>query len=546
MKKLLVTIMALGIASLACAHAQNPQTMVFHGGTILTVDEEFSEAEAFAVRGNKILAVGSAAEVLKTAGDGAKKVDLEGRTILPAFIDPHFHVLSSAQIEIFEFIGLTRFKSVEEALAHIKTVADSDKAGDWLLFRDLDHSTQTFAGGEQITKEDLDALCDTKPMLVWHAGGHVATANSKMLEIVGGEATESNGVLYGMDIFGVVGKIEPYTKWDPVKGLAAGHREWLAMGLGTLGDTGTGPVTGGAGDWDALVEASESGGFPMRVRAYMSNGFEDSWRKANLKPGTGNDRVKLIGFKLSADGSNQAKTGLQRAPYVAANGSKGKAYLTQEEIDRQIQEWSKKGFQIAMHGNGGAGIDNIITGVRAAEKAGIEVKRPRIEHCSIVHNDQLVSIKELGLSASFLMGHVRYWGGALAKVMGEDRAKLLDRAGTFEKMKIPFSLHSDSPVISTSPLEMIEIAVTRNVVTRPGYTLAPKEKISVESAIRAVTITPAWQMLSEDQLGSIEAGKLADFVVLESDPRSVKQDQISEIKVMETWIDGNRVYQLEK
>lgn len=519
------------------------ETTVFHGGTILTIDEAFSEAEALAIRGNKILAVGAEADVLKAAGEDAKSIDLGGKVVLPAFIDAHFHVLGTAQYSVFESVGLLRFKSVDEALAHMKKTAEAEKDSGWHLFSDIDLSTQSW-DKKSLTQADLDAISTTNPVFVWHAGGHVATVNSKLQELLG-ELELKDGNVYGGDILEVLEKIEPYKSWEPVEGLRAAHPQWLAMGLGTLGDTGTGPVTGGPGDFDALLKASENGALPQRVRCYMSNFVEEAWRKRNPKPGEGNGQIKLIGYKLSADGSNQAQTGLQRKPYQGSE-DRGKAYLAQEQLNRQVAEWSKKGFQIAIHGNGGAAIDNIITGVRAARAQGIGVKRPRIEHCSIVHNDQLISFAELGLSGSFLIGHVRYWGGAMVKVLGEDRARLLDRTRTFEKMKIPFSLHSDSPVIATGPLEMIEIAVNRDVVTRPGYVLSPDEKISVEMAIRAVTSVPAWQMFSEGELGSLEAGKLADLVFLASDPRKVEPENIAEIKVLETWIDGKRVFELKQ
>lgn len=535
-------LLALGLALSFAAPlaAEVEKTRLFHNGTILTVDEDFSEAKALAIRGNQILAVGALEDVSKAAGSGAERIDLEGSVMLPAFIDPHFHVLGTALNSLFEYVGLKQFTTVEEASSYMQEAAK--KGGDWLLFRDLDLSTQAW-DKESFTREHADKISDRKPVFVLHAGSHKATVNSKFLELLGKDPSH-NGVLFGAEIFSeALPMIEPYANWDAQKGLKNAHPDWLAMGLATLGDTGTGTIRSGPTELEILFAAAESGAFPLRVRSYLSNMHEESWRKADIKPGHGGDQIMVIGFKLSSDGSNQIKTALQREAYLNSQGDKGKAYLTQQDLNRQVQEWSARGFQLAMHANGGGGIDNIIAAVREAESKGVDVNRPRIEHCSIVHTDQLVSFKELGLSGSFLMGHVRYWGGALIGVLGEERAKLLDRAGTFERMKIPYSLHSDSPVIETSPLEMIEIAVTRNLMSKPGYVLSPDERISVEAAIRAVTITPAWQMLSEDKLGSLEAGKLADLVVIAKDPRQIESDQISEIAVLETWIDGKKVFE---
>ena len=545
--------------------AQKPErepasTTVFLGATVLPVDADFSEAEALAIRGDKILAVGSRDSVLRAAGENATTVDVTGKTILPAFVDPHFHVLGTAQYAIFEFVGQSRFKTVEDALAHMTNLAAKASEGDWLIFRDLDLSTQSYAA-KDISRKELDEISNTKPVFVWHAGGHIATVNGKMLELMGvtSETADPEGASYGKDekgqltgrlsgagaILPALAKIEPYSNWDPVEGLKGAAPEWISRGLGTLGDTGTGPVTGGVGDLDALNRAAESGAFPLRVRSYLSIFFEDAWDKSDLKAMDGNDQIRLIGFKISADGSNQAKTGLQREPYPGSKDNRGIAYITQEELNQKVVKWSKKGYQLAIHGNGDAAIDNIITAVRKAQEQGVDLVRPRIEHCSIVHDDQLISMKELGLSGSFLIAHVKYWGGALVDIFGEKKAHKLDRAKSFERMKIPFSLHTDSPVVEITPLEMIEIAATRKVATRPEYVLAPAERISVESAIRAVTITPAWQMRSEKQIGSLEQGKLADLVILSADPRKTDPEKISNIGVSETWIGGQRVFSQE-
>jgi predicted amidohydrolase YtcJ len=152
-------------------------------------------------------------------------------------------------------------------------------------------------------------------------------------------------------------------------------------------------------------------------------------------------------------------------------------------------------------------------------------------------------MKELGVSASFLIGHVHYWGVAMRdEVFGEEKAQLLDRCQAVEDAGVGFTLHSDFMVTDPVPLHMIEMAVTRRTWKEPDYVLAPQEKISVESAIRAVTSEAAWQLFSEEEIGSLETGKFADLVILDKDPRKVPADTIKDIKVLETWMDGKQVY----
>jgi hypothetical protein len=155
-------------------------------------------------------------------------------------------------------------------------------------------------------------------------------------------------------------------------------------------------------------------------------------------------------------------------------------------------------------------------------------------------------MKELGVTPSFLIGHVYYWGTFMRdKVFGEEKVQLLDRCASVEKENMPFSLHSDFMVTNTLPLEMIQTAVTRRTWKEPDYQLAPQEAISVESAIKAVTAHAAWQLMSENEIGSLEVGKYADMVILEEDPRKVEPKRISEIAVLETWLNGKKVYQQE-
>jgi len=219
--------------------------------------------------------------------------------------------------------------------------------------------------------------------------------------------------------------------------------------------------------------------------------------------------------------------------------------MTPEELRRLILKRGWQGWQLAMHGNGDKGIDNILDACQAARDAGLDVAklRPRIEHCSILHDDQIARMKELGVSASFLIGHVHYWGVAMRdEVFGEAKAKLLDRSRSCQRAGVGFTLHSDFFVTDPDPLHMIEMAVTRKTWKEPDYVLAPDERISVETAIRTLTSEAAWQLGSEHEVGSLEAGKFADLVILDKDPRKVDPDSIKDIRVLETWMNGERVY----
>ena len=544
------------------APKQEQATTVFTGGKVLTVDADFSEAEAIAVRGNRILAVGSDAEVRQAAGDGAKIVDLRDRIVLPGFVDPHTHVIAGSIVDsIMDYVGMARFQTTDEVLAHIARRAAETPAGEWLVFRNFDPAVQE--GIDKLTFAELDPISTDHPIFVLNASGHLAYANSKAFEVSGiasdvinppgGEfVRDADGNLTGfiknnVAFLKIASNYPAMVEADPVEGLIKLLDKWGALGLTTVSELSLGALSQSPADAQVMAAAAQTGRLKARIRAYpfYTLGAE-AWDEAGIHQGDGNAIARIAGYKLVADGSNQGFTGLQRDPYLGTEDDRGLAYMSPEELTDVALERAKKGWHLAIHGNGDAAIDNILDTCEALVEAGIDMSkvRPRIEHCSILHDEQIARMKELGVSASFLIGHVHYWGVAMRdEVFGDEKAQLLDRCRSVEEAGVGFSLHSDFMVTDPDPLHMIEMAVTRKTWKEPDYVLAPQEKISVESAIRALTSEAAWQLFSDHEIGSLEPGKLADLVILDKDPREVNPDAIKQIKVLETWMDGKQVYQ---
>ena len=199
-----------------------------------------------------------------------------------------------------------------------------------------------------------------------------------------------------------------------------------------------------------------------------------------------------------------------------------------------------------MHGNGDAAIDSILDAVEAMQDEGVDARalRCRIEHCSILHDEQIARMKALDMVPSFLINHVHYWGHVMRdQVFGPEKVQLLERCGAVEEAGLNWVMHSDAPVSPLGALHKIRVAVARDLWKEPETILAPDERVSVETAIRSVTRNAAWACHSDHEIGSLEPGKLADFVVLEDDPRTVEPKAISDIGVSETWMDGRRVFQ---
>lgn len=542
------------------AKAQAETTTVFVGGKVLTVDADFSEAEAIAIRGERILAVGLEAEVREAAGAEARVVDLEGKTVLPGFIDAHTHVVAGSIVDtLMDYVGMARFQTAAQVLDHVRERAAATPAGEWLAFRNYDPAVQE--GPDALTFAELDAASSDHPILVMNASGHIAYANSKAFEVAGVPADVPNppGGEYSRDADGkltgvmknnvaftpVASKNPAMATVDPITGLIALLGKWSRFGLTTVSELSLGGLSQSPADVDIMMAAASTGKLSARIRAYpfYTIGTE-AWDKAGIKAGDGNAIARIAGYKLVADGSNQGFTGLQRDPYLDSD-YRGLAYMSREELTATAVDRAQKGWQLAIHGNGDAAIDNILDACDAIRASGVDMSRVRIriEHCSILHDEQIRRMKDLNVSASFLIGHVHYWGVAMRDyVFGEEKAQLLDRCKSVEDAGVGFTLHSDFMVTDPVPLHMIEMAVTRRTWKEPDYVLAPQERISVESAIRAVTSEAAWQLFSEQEIGTLEAGKFADMVILEADPRAVEPDTIKGIKVLETWMNGNRVY----
>ncbi|WP_430815276.1 amidohydrolase [Carboxylicivirga sp. RSCT41] len=545
---------------ISCAKGKHEPATVFKGGTILTVDGNFSQAEAIAIRNNKIIAVGDEKKVLADAGKDAKIIDLKGKIMLPGFIDPHTHVVAGSVVDsIMDYVGMARFGTVSEVLEHLKSLTKAKAEGEWVVVRNFDPSVQT--GPDELTFTELDAISTQHPIFLLNASGHLAYANSKAFEVAGITedienppgaefVRDANGQLTGVmknnvTYAKVLNKYPAMAEVNPSEALLELLEKWSRLGLTTASELALGGLSQSPADVSILRQVSQSGRLNVRLRSYPFYSIgEKAWDAAGVKPGDGDALSRIAGYKLVADGSNQGYTGLQREPYLNSD-SKGLAYMAAEDLKTRAIERAKKGWHLAIHGNGDAAIDNILNACKAMRDAGIDMKkvRVRIEHCSILHDEQIALMKDLGVSASFLIGHVHYWGVAMRdEIFGEEKARLLDRYKSAEEAGVGFTLHSDFMVTDPNPLHMIEMAVTRRTWKEPDYKLAPEEAISVEMAIRALTSEAAWQLFSEHEIGSIEVGKLADLVILDKDPRKVNPDAIKDVKVLETWMNGKKVY----
>jgi len=539
-------------------------TVIFHNGLVLPVDPAFSQHSAMAIRANRILAVGDVGTVRAAVGRGAREVDLDGRTVLPGFIEPHMHFALLAGLGHLPDIGPFQRHTFDDALDAISEIQDQARRvgpDEWVMGRQFDPIL--LEPPRELTTRDLDSIIPDRPAFFLNASGHIAYVNTRTLEAAGLDRSsadppggeygrfpggELNGVLYGQSAWLPIllsneSVVDRMSGGFAEAGIHVGEQA-AALGITTLCDMATGGLSG-AGELELYRQMYTDGRMKARIRPYLYQAASDSFDEAGVRPFDGDSFVRVAGFKVVSDGSNQGFTGRQREPYVGSE-SVGLFYVEPDDLRAIVLERAGSGWPMAIHANGDAAIDSALDSMDAAASAGIDVRalRVRIEHCSILHDDQIARMREHGMVPSFLINHVHYWGHVMRdEVFGPEKVQLLDRCASVERAGLTWVMHSDAPVSPLGPLHMVRVAVARDLWKEPNTILAPDERVSVQAAIRAQTINAAWAQHEEDELGSLEPGKLADLVILEDDPRAVEPTAIGDISVSETWMDGRLVFE---
>ncbi|MBX8825124.1 amidohydrolase [Ochrobactrum sp. SFR4] len=537
---------------LAAAPADGSADVIFKGGTILTMNKENARAEAVAIRGNAILAVGKADDMQALSGKNTRIVDLAGRTLMPGLIDPHMH---STFVVLDDWIDVSPMATptFKDVWIQLKDGVSKAKSGDWIRAKNFDPSITKDA--RPPTMAELDALAPDNPFFMMESNGHIAYANSVAMKIVGinQDTPNPSGARYVRDLNGKLsGRLEESAAQEPFvekmpqptaaevqKRIRRLFDHAASVGCTSLHDCGIGLLSG-VNDV-ALLDAVMADNPPVRYRGMLISTLMDEWDKLGIKPGHGNDLFRIDGIKAWADGSNQAETGYQRENYLGSN-SRGALNYSLEQITEVIKRAHDGGWQVGVHSNGDAAIDTVIEAYQTVlQGSAPNDLRHRIEHCSVLHPEQMEKMVRLGLSPSFLIGHVRWWGKAFRdRILGPERAKYYDPCASALAAGLRISLHSDWSVTPIEPLRYVQDAVAR-VMNEGGGVFFSDECISAEAALRAVTIDAAWHCHMDDKVGSLEAGKYADFAILEQDPTSGVKD-IGKIKVSETWMAGEQRY----
>ena len=533
---------------------------IYLNGTILTINDALPTAEAVAVKDGKILAVGPEVEVLKTVGESTKKINLAGKTMLPGFVDSHGHTyIIGLQATTANLLpppdGAGKDIASLQALL-IDWAANNEAAVNkvgWIAGFGYDDSQLTEQ--RHPTRDDLDKVSKDLPVIIIHQSGHLGVANSKALDIAGVTAEtknpkggafrrkegsqEPNGVLEEYAFFYLLSKLAANFDNDINDALVEEGAKLVASFGYTTAQEGRAIGPG----LEAMKRVADSGRLAIDLVAYP-----DILEVDTIKPAmhyTNNYRVG--GVKLTIDGSPQGKTAWLTEPYFVVPEGQPKDYRGYAAIDEKTtNEAVEKAFandwQILCHSNGDAATDRFIHAIRLAKKKSPDVdNRPVLIHGQVLREDQVEQLKELGIFPSLFPMHTFYWGDwHRESVLGPERAENISPTGWVLERDMMFGSHHDAPVALPDSMRVLSATVTRT--SRSGRVLGPEHRVPVATALKALTIWPAWQHFEEDSKGTIEVGKLADFVILSDNPLTVQQDQIDDLKVLETIKEGNSIY----
>jgi predicted amidohydrolase YtcJ len=544
---------AVPTAGATVAHSSERQQVdtIILAERIYTMDARDTVVDAVAILGGRILRTGKRSDILGLKGRRTRVVDLGDYTVLPGFVDPHMHS-NFAGLRPWLDVGPFSTPTMDDARTKIRNAAAMAGQGVWVQAKMLDPSIMP---GRPFSRQDLDQLSPNVPVFILESNGHNAYANSRAIELAGltkDTPDPPQGRFERGPDGSLTGRLEEPPAFQPfiqvmtapsaselVEYLRADLNDAAAKGCTALHDCGVGGLFAEADI--SLIEAALQDTPPVRYAGMLVSTHYEKWKQMGLRPGLHSPNFSFSGIKAWSDGSNQGLTGYQRKPYLNSS-NRGALNYSPEEIETLVRTLHADGWPIGIHANGDAAIDVVLDAFeRGTGGEGGHKYRHRIEHCSILHDDQIRRMKALGISPSFLIGHVHYWGRAFRdRLLGPERANRLDPCRSALAGGLRISLHSDYNVTPIDPLRCIENAVLRDM-NEGGGILNPAECISPLEAIRAVTIDAAWQCHLDDVCGSLEVGKSADLVVLERDPTTVSPDTLRSIRIHSTWLGGQEV-----
>jgi predicted amidohydrolase YtcJ len=530
---------------------RQPPELILHNGNFLTMVARQPRAEAVAIAGGRILAVGADVDILEFATADTKKLDLGGQTAVPGFIDGHCHPAYSGRRHLrFIDCDLRSIAAIQDA---VRERAAKTPPGEWVCGFKYD-DTKT-AERRFITREDLDAAAPDHPVFIGHRGGHTGYVNSLALQKAGisEKSRDPEGGRFERDpaTGRLTGRLleraaEIFETTIPAFGSTSREEDREAIKLITqmfakAGVTSSTDAYGSPDDLRAYQDAREAG--ELHARIYCMIGYTQLERMiaAGIRTGFGDEWIRVGGMKATCDGSISERTARLSQPYVGRPDDFGMIVADADELYAYAGKAHEAGWQVGIHANGDVGIGMVLDLYERLQR-----ERPRrdprfrIEHCTVINDNLVQRMKALGVIPTPFSTYV-YFHGEKMQEYGAERLDSMFALRSFIDAGIRPTLASDYPPGPFEPMMALQSMVTRTDIT--GKTWGPRQKITVEEALRVCTLNGAYASFEEHEKGSLEPGKLADVVVLGRNPLEEDPASLVTIPVERTMVGGNWVYE---
>lgn len=532
---------------------------VFYGGPIITMDPDNPTAEAVYVEDGRIKAVGSKESVCQEAGDDYDTINLCGNTLMPGLIEPHAHLDLAAVIHKAHFIGGLKYDTVDEILEEIRKAVANTPEGKWVFCFGLDYLINRDL--PELDRFKLDEITTEHPLIVLVQSMHTAFLNSRGLEAAGitrdtpdprdghiykFEDGEPNGVITEQTLtFPILIAWLSEMGKTPADLIREQFAEFKRQGITTTWTAGMMAVF--PNEVALMKELAEDS--PVRQDYAISfNMFENGAMSLDDVP-EDDEKFKFTGIKFWYDGSpytgnmfmeeNYLDNDIMQKSLQIPPSQAGERLFDPDFFYEVLKKYHNMGYQISVHSQGDRSNRELIDLFeRLLTEFPRDDHRHRIEHCAFMRPEDVQRCADLGITLSYHINHLYYYGEALNElVIGEERMNSeFMRCRDALDAGIRISLHSDDPMYFAGPLLLANTAITRT--SKKGNRITGDQAISLDEAMRAVTIDAAWQLGREHELGSIEPGKLADFTVLSENPYDVDTDKVKDIEVVTTYLSG--------
>ena len=547
-----------------------PEAVLVRDGRIAFVGPQDQARAAAAVADvDQVPGTGRASATGDPAGAQVTEVDLDGRTLMPSFIDPHGHLYTHGVLaSMADLEHATSMAEVIQAFRERASREDDDGASALVGVKyDLD----VLAEGRHPTRQELDEAAADRPVMAFHRSLHVGAVNSHLLREagIGADTPDPEGGRYGREADGRTpdGYVEehpaiaplmpvlapenpdsllPTSSLPPAEVIALAAQDYLAHGITTAQDGASDQATVGR-----LVQAATEGAIPLDLVCYpvVAGGVPTAFEDHPDFAGDYRGRLRLGGYKMLLDGAPQARSAWLSRPYEKVDPddadeqpTSGYPIMTDEQVEGAARAAAANGRQLIGHCNGDAASDQWISAVEriAADDPAILQQRPVMIHAQTVRPDQLERMARINMIASVFVGHTWFWGDVHLRNLGAERGGAISPARTALDTGVRITLHQDTPV--TPPDMILSIWAAVNRISRHGTEIGPAERISVWEALQAVTSGAAYQYGEEAEKGQLRQGMRADLVILSADPLAVDPADLRDIQVVATIKDGVELY----